>query len=147
MLICFGDISDYIGRRTTMLLGLAASFLGVMLFAVAPDLLWIYIGRAFMGVGVGLSTGPATAAMIEFSAAGQAGKASAITTVAQSAGLALATLIGGALIRIRPLAHPTEFLAAAGGHRADIYRRLVFTPAYQRRGQGPVATENPRHPP
>ncbi len=102
MLICFGDISDYIGRRTTMLLGLAASFLGVMLFAVAPDLLWIYIGRAFMGVGVGLSTGPATAAMIEFSAAGQAGKASAITTVAQSAGLALATLIGGALIEYAP---------------------------------------------
>ena len=102
ILICFGDISDYIGRRTTLLLGLAASFVGVLLFAVAPNLNWIYIGRAFMGVGVGLSAGPATAAVIEFSAAGQAGKASAVTTVAQSVGLALATLIGGALIQYAP---------------------------------------------
>ncbi|XBS67999.1 MFS transporter [Acerihabitans sp. KWT182] len=103
MLICFGDLSDYIGRRATLLLGLAASFIGVMLFAVAPNLLWIYIGRGFMGIGVGLSAGPATAAMIEFSAAGQASRASAITAVAQSAGLALATLIGGALIEYAPL--------------------------------------------
>ena len=29
----FGDISDYIGRRLAMLLGLAASLIGVLLFA------------------------------------------------------------------------------------------------------------------
>jgi MFS family permease len=30
VLICFGDISDYIGRRTTMLVGLAYSLLGTL---------------------------------------------------------------------------------------------------------------------
>ncbi|WP_413739328.1 MFS transporter [Sodalis sp. RH14] len=102
ILVCFGDISDYIGRRTTMLLGLAASLIGVLLFAVAPGLWWIYLGRVFMGIGVGLSAGPSTAAMIEFSAEGQAKKASAITTVSQAVGLALATLVGGALIEYAP---------------------------------------------
>ncbi|WP_413738891.1 MFS transporter [Sodalis sp. RH21] len=102
ILICFGNVSDYIGRRTTMLLGLGASLIGVLLFAVAPSLGWVYIGRAFMGIGVGLSAGPSTAAVIEFSAPGQAKKASAITTVAQAVGLALATLIGGALIQYAP---------------------------------------------
>ena len=36
ILIIFGDISDQIGRRTTMLLGLGASLIGAFLFAVAP---------------------------------------------------------------------------------------------------------------
>lgn len=32
----FGDVSDYVGRRVTMLLGLSASLLGALIFAVAP---------------------------------------------------------------------------------------------------------------
>src|ERR1700738_4406727 len=37
VLIGFGDISDHIGRRAQMLLGLGASLTGAALFAVAPD--------------------------------------------------------------------------------------------------------------
>ena len=33
ILILFGDVSDHIGRRTTMLLGLGASLIGAFLFA------------------------------------------------------------------------------------------------------------------
>src|SRR6202522_3710613 len=47
-LIMFGDISDYIGRRTAMLLGLAASLIGVLLFAAAPNVHWLFVGRACM---------------------------------------------------------------------------------------------------
>ena len=54
-LIALGDLSDYIGRRAAMLLGVGASLIGVLLFAVAPDVTWLLIGRAFMGIGVGLS--------------------------------------------------------------------------------------------
>lgn len=102
VLICLGDISDHIGRRATMLLGLAASLFGVLLFAIAPNIFWIFIGRSFMGLGVGLSAGPSTAAMIEFSAAGQAKRASSLITVAQAVGLAAATLSAGALIEYAP---------------------------------------------
>jgi MFS family permease len=103
VLIFFGDISDYIGRRTTMLIGLGASLIGVLLFAVAPSVYWIFLGRFFMGVGVGLSAAPSAAAMVEFSPAGQAGRAGSITTAAQALGLALALLVGGALIAYAPL--------------------------------------------
>lgn len=106
VLICCGDISDYIGRRTTMLVGLAYSLLGTLCFAIAPTVLWIFVGRAFIGVGVGLSASPATAAMWEFSAAGQSGRASSLATLAQALGLALATVIGGALIQYAP--YPTR---------------------------------------
>src|SRR4029077_9114401 len=106
VLICFGDISDYIGRRTTMLVGLAFLLLGTLCFAIAPSVLWIFVGRAFIGVGVGLSASPATAAMLEFSAAGQSGRASSLATLAHAIGLALATLVGGALIQYGP--YPTR---------------------------------------
>jgi Major Facilitator Superfamily len=102
VLILFGDMSDYIGRRSTMLLGLAASMTGVLLFAVAPNVYWIFIGRAFMGIGVGLSASPSAAALVEFSTTGQSKRAGYITTAAQSLGLALATLVGGALIEYAP---------------------------------------------
>jgi MFS family permease len=102
VLMLFGDLSDYLGRRTTMLLGLGASLIGVLLFAVAPSVCWIFLGRFFMGIGVGLSAAPSAAAMVEFSPADQSGRAGSITTVAQSLGLATALLVGGALIAYAP---------------------------------------------
>src|SRR5882762_9402403 len=37
VLIFSGDISDYIGRRSTILIGLSSSLLGAALFAIAPS--------------------------------------------------------------------------------------------------------------
>src|SRR6185436_7035554 len=54
-LLLFGNLSDHVGRRATMLWGLGASIVGVGLFALAQDVAWAYAGRAFMGIGVGLS--------------------------------------------------------------------------------------------
>jgi MFS family permease len=85
-----------------MLFGLGASLAGVLLFASAPNVDWIFVGRAFMGIGVGLSAAPSAAAMVEFSAAGQSDRAGSITTAAQALGLALAMLVGGGLIAYAP---------------------------------------------
>ena len=57
VLIGFGDISDHIGRRATMLMGLGASLAGTLLFAVAPSVIWLFLARALMGIGVGLTAG------------------------------------------------------------------------------------------
>lgn len=102
ILILFGDISDYIGRRSTIMAGLGASLIGVLIFAIAPSISWIFAGRAFMGIGVGLSASAAAAAIVEYSPPGESQKASAITTVAQAVGLASAMLFGGALIQYAP---------------------------------------------
>jgi MFS family permease len=102
VLIIFGDISDHIGRRATMLLGLGASLIGALLFAIAPDVLWLFAGRAFMGVGVGLTAGPSTAALVEFSAEGQSKRAASITAAAQAFGFTAALLLGGALTQYAP---------------------------------------------
>lgn len=102
VLIVFGNLSDVIGRRAVILIGLAALGLGSIAFGVAPDLTWVFIGRALMGVGVGLSLSPATAAMVEFGGADGPRRASSTTTAATATGLALATVVGGALVQYAP---------------------------------------------
>ena len=109
VLVGFGDVSDYVGRRAAILWGLGASLVGTLLFALAPDVLWLFAGRAFMGIGVGLTAGPSTAAMVEFSGQGAAKRAATITTAAQAVGFAAALLLGGALIQYAPLPTRSAF--------------------------------------
>ena len=100
VLIGFGDVSDYIGRRAWSLWGLGASLAGTLLFALAPDVLWLFAGRAFMGIGVGLTAGPSTAAMgrIQRPGSGKARRHHHQTPPKPSA-FAAALLLGGALIQ------------------------------------------------
>jgi MFS family permease len=102
VLVVFGDLSDHIGRRAAMLLGLAAELIGVLLFVAAQDVTWLLIGRAIMGIGVGLSLSPASVAMVEFSAPGAEKRAGAIGTAVNASGIALAMLVGGGLSQYAP---------------------------------------------
>lgn len=102
VLILFGGLSDQIGRRATMLLGLGASFLGALILALAPNVPWLFVARAFMGVGVGLTAGPSTAAMVDFNEGGPPRRASVVATAAQAAGFAAALIVGGALTQYVP---------------------------------------------
>jgi MFS family permease len=111
VLVGFGDVSDYIGRRAAILWGVGASLVGTLLFALAPDVLWLFAGRAFMGIGVGLTAGPSTAAMVEFNGQGAAKRAVTITTAAQAVGFAAALLLGGALVQYAPLPTRLNFWA------------------------------------
>ncbi|WP_431219244.1 MFS transporter [Leifsonia xyli] len=108
-LVIFGQVSDFIGRRNAMLIGVGALFVGVLLFAVAPSVGWVFAGRAFMGAGVGFALAPATAAAVEFSRTGQEGRASSTVTAATAAGLSLATIVGGGLIQYAPLPLHLDF--------------------------------------
>lgn len=102
VLLVFGDLADHIGRRAAILLGLGGMLLGTLLFATAPDIGLVFVGRALMGVGVGLALSPASAAVLEFSKPGHERTAGSVTTAGTAVGLALATLVGGALIQYGP---------------------------------------------
>lgn len=102
VLVVFGNLSDFIGRRAAILIGLAALALGSAIFGLAPNLGWVFAGRTLMGIGVGLSLSPATAAMLEFGGPSRAHRASSTTTAATATGIAFATLLGGALVQYAP---------------------------------------------
>ena len=102
VLLVFGNLSDVIGRRASILIGLAALLAGTVAFGLATNLGWVFAGRALQGLGVGLALSPSTAAMIEFGGPTRAARASSATTAATAAGLALATLVGGLLVQYAP---------------------------------------------
>ena len=113
VLVVFGDLSDHIGRRAAMLLGLAAELVGVLLFVLARDVTWLLVGRAFMGLGVGLSLSPASVAMVEFSAPGAEKRAGAIGTAVSACGIALAMLVGGGVSQYAPYPLRLTFVVLA----------------------------------
>ena len=138
-LLIFGQLSDYIGRRATMLYGVGALLAGVLLFAIAPSVGWVYAGRALMGAGVGLALTPATAAAVEFSAHGKAARASSITTAATAAGLALATIVGGGLIEYAPAPLHLDFWVLLAVIVGRLRLRLADAAAHQGREPRPLA--------
>ena len=114
VLVLFGNLSQALGRRVTMLLGLMASLAGVVVFGAASNVTWLLLGRAFMGIGVGLSAGPSTAALPDFSPAHRVRFASSVATAAQAFGMTASLLVGGALAQYAP--YPTRlcFVLLAG---------------------------------
>lgn len=114
VLLLLGHLADHLGTRVTMLLGLVAQFAGVLLFAVADGVPWLLAGRALMGLGVGLSIGPASLAMVEHSAPGRRERAGAVSTAVSALGIGLAMTVGGALTEYAPFPlHLNFFVLAA----------------------------------
>ncbi|WP_310700378.1 MFS transporter [Paraburkholderia sp. USG1] len=101
-LLLFGNVSDYVGARVPMLLGLAASALGTLFLATATHLEWLFVGRVFMGVGVGLSAGPATASLVAFNPSERMSFSATVNAASQALGLGAAMLLGGALVQYAP---------------------------------------------
>jgi MFS family permease len=110
MLLVVGGIADVIGRRRAMLLGVAFVALGAVLFAVAPHVAFLFVGRALQGVGVGFAMSAASAALVEHSVFRSPRAASATTTVATSGGLTVAIVGGGALAQLVPFPLVTTYL-------------------------------------
>jgi MFS family permease len=146
VLIVFGNLSDVIGRRAVILMGLAALGAGSIAFGLAPDLGWIFAGRALMGIGVGLALSPATAAMVEFGGADGTRRASSATTAATATGLALATIVGGALVQYAPAPLHLSFWVLTAV-TAAVFTFALFLPRHTRdESAGPWRPRMPRMP-
>ena len=110
MLFVAGGISDRIGRRATMLAGMVAMFLSVVAFLVATDLTWLYVGRLLQGVATGLSLSAAGAALVDNDTRNSPVRVSSTTTLANAAGLTLASIVTGALLQYAPLPRHLTFI-------------------------------------
>jgi MFS family permease len=97
-LLLFGRLSDEIGRRRTMLPGIALSAASAVVFLLADGLAPLFLGRVLSGLSIGIFTGTATAALIDFAGPGQESRATLASTFANLGGLALGPLLSGALV-------------------------------------------------
>jgi MFS family permease len=101
MLIIFGNVSDVIGRRRAILLGLGFLFAGTVAFAVAPSVALVFGGRVLQGIGVGLVIGSAGAALVDYNPYGDR-VPGPLNSATQSAGMTFALLIGSLLVQFAP---------------------------------------------
>jgi MFS family permease len=102
VLVLFGNISDYIGRRNTLITGLIFLLIGALAFALASNMYWLFAGRVLQGIGAGLTSSSGPAALAEFNPTSNKKLPGSVTITMQSVGMFLATIIGGALIKYGP---------------------------------------------
>jgi MFS family permease len=109
VLLVFGGISDVIGRRRAMLLGIGLILLSGLVLVAATDVSWLYIGRALQGAGAGLAIGAASASLVENNTSTNPRLASSLTAASTALGLTLALLVSGTLAQYAPLPEQLSF--------------------------------------
>ena len=96
-LILFGSLSDELGRKPLLLLGLAFSAVNALLFLFAESLVPIYAARVVSGFSAGIFTGTATAFLVDLAPEGKRRFASLVAVVVNLGGLGCGTLLAGLL--------------------------------------------------
>ncbi|HEX8864222.1 MAG TPA: MFS transporter, partial [Lentzea sp.] len=122
-LLLVGRASDVIGRRRTLLPGLACAVVSAVLFLVADDVGLLIAARLLSGLSAGIFTGTATATLVDFDDG--RGRATLVAAVANMAGLGAGPLVSGLLAQYAPaplvlpfLLHLLLVVAAGVGIRA-----------------------------
>ncbi|WP_405728959.1 MFS transporter [Streptomyces sp. NBC_00028] len=101
-LVLFGRVSDVIGRRRTLLPGLAGAALSSAVFLGADNLPLLITGRVLSGLSAGIFTGAATAALVDLADENAGERASLVATVANMGGLGAGPLLSGLLAELAP---------------------------------------------
>jgi MFS family permease len=96
-LLVFGNLSDEIGRKPVLMVGLVFSVLSAFLFLFAGSLAPIFAGRVVSGLSAGVFTGTATAMLVDLAPGGRRRMASFVAVVVNLGGLGLGTLLAGLL--------------------------------------------------
>jgi len=103
VLFFFGSLSDTIGRRRSMLIGIALITVAAIVFAVAPNVGFLFLGRVLQGIGTGFAIGAASAALVENNYTKNPRLSSTLATISTATGLTLALVVSGALAQLAPL--------------------------------------------
>ncbi len=101
-LLVLGRLSDSAGRKPALLLVAGFAAVSTLIFLFAQGLPWLFVGRFVSGLAIGTLTGTATAALAELEPHGDKRKASLIAAMITPGGLALGTLVAGALAQYGP---------------------------------------------
>ena len=102
-----GPLSDTLGRRAVLALGLLASGAGSAILAGAQSTTWLFVGRAVLGLGLPTVMSTAVVTLVKLEPRGDVHRASVAATTALLGGSALGPLLAGALAAHLP--HPLIF--------------------------------------
>ncbi len=111
-----GNLSDAFGRRPLLLLAVFGLFVDYLLMSFAPNLFWIFVGRAFAGL-CGTSYVIANAYIADVTAPEDRAKAFGMVGAAFGLGFVIGPAIGGLLGEYGPR---VPFMAAAAISAANL---------------------------
>ena len=94
-LVAFGDLSDHIGRRKVLTIGVACAAVSTALFLAASGIGLLIAARIVSGLAAGFVTGTATAALAELQPQGDRQAAAVAASGSNMTGLGLGPLIAG----------------------------------------------------
>ncbi len=107
-LVFFGRVSDHYGRRPIMISAIILATTSTLLFIFAQSVPVLLTARFISGLGSGLLTGAATAALAELEPKGSPQRAARVATAANMGGLGLGPLVSGLFAQLAP--DPTQLV-------------------------------------
>ncbi|HYZ22316.1 MAG TPA: MFS transporter [Rhodopila sp.] len=103
-LLFFGRLSDQVGRRTVLLLGIATALASTLCLIFAHGLPLLFLGRFLSGFSVGVVLAAFTAHLSELMPGGQSeARAADISAVTQLLGLGIGPALAGIMAQYLPL--------------------------------------------
>ncbi|PVZ13125.1 MFS transporter [Actinomycetospora cinnamomea] len=115
-LLLLGRLSDQIGRRPVLLLGLGLSALSAVAFLAplpAPlDLPGLFVGRVLSGLSAGVYTGTATATLLDLVPDEGRARASLVGAAVNMGGLGLGPVVAGVLAQYAPAPLALPYVAS-----------------------------------
>lgn len=129
----WGRLSDRVGRRPVILVGLAASTVAYLLFAMAPSLAVLFLSRIVSG-GLGATVNVSQAFLADVTAPERRSQAMGLVGAAFGVAFIVGPLIGGL---VSPLGAAAPGLVAAAICGANLLLALVLLPESHARRSGP----------
>lgn len=105
-LLCFGSLSDHLGRRPVLVTGLLLLTIAMLVFITASGVGGLLAARLLQGVATGAITGAASALIVDLQAHHRIG--SLVTSGAPALGLGIGAVVAGVLVQHAP--EPTHLI-------------------------------------
>jgi MFS family permease len=142
-LLVFGGLSDHVGRRPVLLTAIALAWVGLLRFLTAGDVTALLVARVVQGVATGMVLPTLGAALVDFTPPHSPGRAAIVNGVVPIGGLALGSLVCGALVQYGP--DPTHLVwALLLGAMVLAWVGVLFLPASAARRDGALRSLVPR---
>jgi predicted MFS family arabinose efflux permease len=107
-LLVAGSVSDHVGRRPTVIAALVIETVGMLAFAEAQSVEWLFAARVIQGIATGIAMGAISAALLDLEPGHRPRLGATLGVVAPMSGLAAGALGAGLLVQYGP--DPTRFV-------------------------------------
>ena len=142
-LLVVGALSDHVGRRPVLVAAIALEAVALLLFLVAGGVATLLAARLVQGIATGAAITTLSAAVVDLTAPGRAGRAGLVTSVATLLGLAAGSVGTGALVEFAPAPTTLVYVVLLVGVFAAVVATALLPETAPRR-RGALASLRPR---